>query len=262
MTSPVLCPALILAVLMSLLPTLSAKTVDEMKKEGWRLTFSDEFDGAQLDSGKWKPHYNFSAIVNNEMQAYVPGAFTVDHGLLHITARHQAAVQDGHTQAYTSGVMTTSGKFSQRYGWFEIRCRVPKGQGFWPAFWLLSDSGQWPPEIDIFENLGHENHIMHFTNHWRDSQGQNQGKSQQTTGADYTANFHTIAVDWQPDRIVWYVDDQEQCRVTDHIPQEAMYLIANLAVGGDWPKAPDATTPFPSSFDIDYIRVYQEAKVP
>jgi len=250
---------LFLLPLLGLVTPADARTVDEMKQAGWVLAFDDEFDGPTLDSSKWTPHYTFDAIINHELQAYIPDAFPISDGILHITAKHEAGVQGGHTQQYTSGAMTTFGKFSQMYGYFEVRCKLPKGKGFWPAFWLLSDSKQWPPEIDIFENLGHENHKLHFTNHWKDPDGKNQGKGQETDGPDYTAGFHTIAVDWEPDAIIWYVDDVEQCRVTDHIAREKMYVLLNLAVGGDWPKAPDASTPFPSSFDVDYVRVYQHS---
>ncbi|MEI9998866.1 MAG: glycoside hydrolase family 16 protein [Verrucomicrobiota bacterium] len=236
-----------------------AKSVDEMKQDGWVLTFDDEFDGPALDTTKWTPHYNFNAIINHELQAYIPDAFVFSDGILQITAKHEPGRQAGRTQQYTSGAMTTSGKFSQQYGYFEVRCKLPKGKGYWPAFWLLSDSGKWPPEIDIFENLGHENQTLHFTNHWMDDQHHPRGKGQQTNGPDYTADFHTIAVDWEPDAIVWYVDDKEQCRVTDNIEKEKMYILLNLAVGGDWPKSPDANTVFPQSFDVDYVRVYQKA---
>ncbi len=238
---------------------LQARTIEEMKQAGWNLTFHDEFDGTALDSAKWVPHYYFDDIINHELQAYVPSAFTLSDGMLHITAKHESAVQHGQTQAYTSGAMETIGKFSQKYGYFEIRCQLPKGKGFWPAFWLLPDSREWPPEIDIFENLGHENHKLHFTNHWKGPDGKNQGYGQETDGPDYTAGYHAIAVDWEPGRITWYVDDVEQCHVTEHVPQEPMYIVVNLAVGGDWPQSPDQSTPFPSSFDIDYVRVYQHA---
>jgi beta-glucanase (GH16 family) len=239
---------------------LSAKTSQEMQKDGWTLTFADEFDGQKLDSSKWTTHYFFPQIINQELQAYIPDAFVLKDGVLHIVAKNEPGVQDDKTQAYTSGVMTTDGKFSQRYGYFEIRCKLARGQGFWPAFWLLADGDKWPPEIDIFENLGHESHMLHFTNHWKDEQGKVQSNSQQTSGPDYTTAFHTVAIDWEPDHIIWYVDGQEQCRVTDHIPMEKMYVLVNMAVGGTWPKSPDASTPFPSSFDVDYVRVYQKAK--
>jgi beta-glucanase (GH16 family) len=238
--------------------SLPAKTPQEMAQTGWKLTFADEFDQQKLNSGRWVDHYFFPQIINSELQAYIPQAITVSDGLLHITARHAPAVQDGRLQNYTSGVITTDRRFSQRYGYFEIRCKLPKGRGFWPAFWLLPDGDTWPPEIDIFENLGHESNVLHFTNHWRKPDGTVGSNSQQTTGPDYTIGFHTVAVDWAPDHIIWLVDDQEQCRVTDHIPQEKMYLLVNLAVGGNWPKSPDAGTPFPSSFDVDYVRVYQK----
>ena len=245
-----------------LVTPVGAKSIDEMKAAGWQLTFDDEFDGPALDATKWVPHYNYTAIINHELQAYIPDAFSFSDGILHITAKHEPGVQGGHTQQYTSGAMTTFGKFSQMYGYFEVRCKLPHGKGFWPAFWLLSDSNQWPPEIDIFENIGMEDHTLHFTNHWKGPDGKNRGKGQQTDGPDYTADFHTIAVDWEPDAIVWYVDDVEQCRVAEHIAREKMYMLLNLAVGGDWPKSPDAATPFPSSYDIDYVRVYQRPDAP
>jgi beta-glucanase (GH16 family) len=238
---------------------LQARTIEEMKQAGWNLTFHDEFDGTALDTNKWVPHYFFDGVINHELQAYVPSAFSLSDGILHITAKHESAVQHGKTQAYTSGAMVTLGKFSQKYGYFEIRCQLPRGRGFWPAFWLLPDSKEWPPEIDIFENLGHENHKLHFTNHWKGPDGKERGYGQETDGPDYTAGFHTIAVDWEPNRITWYVDDVEQCHVTNHVPQQPMYVLVNLAVGGDWPKSPDPSTPFPSSFNVDYVRVYQHS---
>ncbi len=253
---------LFLILLLGMLLPVTAKTVDEMKQDGWQLSFDDEFDGPELDATKWTPHYTYDAIINHELQAYVPDAFPISDGILHITAKHEPGTQGGHKQAYTSGAMTTYGKFGQMYGYFEIRCKLPKGKGFWPAFWLLPVSKQWPPEIDIFENLGHENNKLHFTNHWKGPDGKNRGKGQEKDGPDYTADFHTIAVDWEPDSIVWYVDDVEQCRVTDNTPKEQMYVLVNLAVGGDWPKSPDENTPFPSSFDVDYVRVYQHSIPP
>jgi beta-glucanase (GH16 family) len=249
----------IFVLLCGLAAPLSAKTSQEMAQEGWKLTFADEFDQPTLNSGRWVTHYFFPEIINNELQAYIPGAFSLSDGILHITAKHEEAMQNGKLQHFTSGVMTTDHKFSQLYGHFEIRCKLPKGQGFWPAFWLLTDGDKWPPEIDIFENLGHQSNILYFSTHWRNPDGSIGGKTQQTTGPDYTTSFHTVAVDWQPQRITWYVDDQEQCHVTDHIPQEKMYILVNLAVGGKWPGSPNATTPFPSSFDVDYVRVYQKS---
>lgn len=250
---------LLTAFLLSLLPPLSAKTVAEMQQEGWQLTFDDEFDGTALDASKWNPHYNYDDIINHELQAYIPGAISVADGKLLITAKHEPGVQKGRTQAYTSGAMTTSKKFSQTYGWFEIRCKLPKGQGFWPAFWLLPDSNKWPPEIDIFENLGHENTKMHYTNHWRGPDNKPRGKGFEKSGPDFTADFHTIAIEWTAEAIIWYMDGVEQCRVTEHIPQENMYVLVNLAVGGDWPKSPDKTTVFPQALEVDYVRVYQRA---
>src|SRR5271156_3748622 len=130
---------LLLLPLLASLTSLGAKTIDEMKSDGWNLTFDDEFDGPSLDAAKWVPHYNYSAIINHELQAYVPDALPISNGILSITARHEPGEQGGRTQPYRSGAMTTYGKFSQEYGYFEVRCKLPHGKGFWPAFWLLSD---------------------------------------------------------------------------------------------------------------------------
>lgn len=156
-------------------------------------------------------------------------------------------------------MMTTLGKFSQEYGRFEIRCRVPKGKGMWPAFWLLPDPKGWPPEIDVLEILGHEPNKVYLTQHYRDAQGKHQSHGGSWSGPDFSAGFHDYAVEWSPRRIVWFVDGVERFRSEDAVPSGKMYLLLNLAVGGSWPGAPDAQTKFPAVLAVDYVRVYQKA---
>ncbi|MBE0534713.1 MAG: glycoside hydrolase family 97 catalytic domain-containing protein [Phycisphaerae bacterium] len=236
-----------------LVPAVSA----DVEKPGWTLTFGDEFDGDALDLTKWSPRDPWNRERNNELQAYVPDAFEVKDGILKIKAEKRKAEYSGKMREYTSGMMSTYQKFTQKFGWFEIRCRIPKGKGLWPAFWLLPDPLGWPPEIDVLETLGHQTNRAYFTHHWRDENRKHQSHGGHVDTVDLSAGFHTYAAEWSPDVIVWYLDGKEAFRSTRSVPKELpMYMLANFAIGGNWPGAPTEDTPFPSTFDIDYIRVY------
>jgi beta-glucanase (GH16 family) len=235
----------------------SAAPGEPPSRPGWKLTFDDEFDGTALDLSKWTPADPWGRERNRELQAYVTNAFAVKDGLLHVRAEKQPAFYSGKDRAYTSGMMTTLGKFSQEYGRFEIRCRVPKGKGMWPAFWLLPDPRRWPPEIDVLEILGHQPDKVYMTHHFRNAQGRHGSHGGSWVGPDFSAGFHDFAVEWSPARIVWYVDGVERFHSDDSVPKGKMYMLVNLAVGGDWPGAPDAKTEFPAALDVDYVRVYE-----
>jgi beta-glucanase (GH16 family) len=146
------------------------------------------------------------------------------------------------------------------YGYLEVRCKLPSGRGFWPAVWMLPGSGAQFPEIDLLEILGHapNQHFMHF--HFVDARGTQHGPGHHWSGPDFAAGWHTFALDWSPQAIVWYVDGVERWRYTDTavIPAEPMYIMINLAVGGSWPGEPDVRTVFPNYFDIDYVRVWKK----
>jgi beta-glucanase (GH16 family) len=232
--------------------------VDDMAARGWELTFSDEFEGTTLDRAKWMDRYwHGRTHYNNEQQYYAEDGYEVAGGHLRFIAEQR----EMGGMPYTSGMVTSFESFSQQYGWFEIRARFPKGQGLWPAFWLLPVTREWPPEIDVLEILGHQTNTVYFSTHWTNetTAGSHQFKTGYFVGPDFSEDFHTFAVEWQQDRCMWYVDGVERYRSSVGIPDEPMYLIANLAVGGDWPGNPDETTPFPSYMDIDYIRVYRRA---
>jgi len=238
----------------------AASAADNASRPGWKLTFSDEFDGKALDTAKWTPSDPWGRERNRELQAYVKDAFEVRDGVLHIEAKKGQAFYAGKDRAYTSGMMTTYGKFSQEYGRFEIRCRVPAGKGMWPAFWLLPDPRQWPPEIDVLEILGHEPGKVYMTHHFRDEERKHKSHGGSWVGPDFSAGFHEFAVEWSPKAVVWFVDGVERFRSEDSVPHGKMYLLVNLAVGGEWPGSPDERTAFPASFDVDYVRVYQPAQ--
>jgi Ca2+-binding RTX toxin-like protein len=179
-------------------------------------------------------------------------------GVLTITARPSpdTSLTDG--LPYVSGLINTYGTFSQTYGYFEISAQVPSGQGLWPAFWLLPQSGNWPPEIDVLELLGHEPSTYYVGSHWKDAKGQHTFKTQEiSAGVDLSDGFHSYGTLWTADTITYYLDGtQVFSMATPPGMNEPMYLLAGLAVGGNWPGAPDGTTSFPAELQIDYIRAY------
>src|SRR5262249_25280719 len=140
---------------------------DPSPSDGLVMTFNDDFTNG-LDPNKWNPHYTKSLA--GSLEAYVPWAFSTapGGGALRITATNSPFAGKN----YTSGAMTTYGSFSQAYGYFEARAKVPKGYGFWPAFWMLGVDQSWPPEIDIYEILGKDTTTVHQTLHWPGSSGQ------------------------------------------------------------------------------------------
>jgi beta-glucanase (GH16 family) len=251
--------------LQALLGTLLCSTpawAEPWDKPGWNLTFHDEFDTGSLDPAKWVKRYKWGeAVINSELQAYIDDAFEFEGSSLRIVGRKESGSYAGQTMEYTSGVL--SSVHEQTHGYFEIRCRMPKGKGLWPAFWLLGAVGtSGVNEIDIHEFLGHEPDKMYMTIHWGTSYSEgHESAGDHYTGPDFTQDYHTYAVDWDADRVIWYVDGAEQFQYAGPgVPQVDMYVITNLAIGGGWPGAPDDTTVFPAYYDVDYIRVYERAE--
>ncbi|MCC3652905.1 family 16 glycosylhydrolase [Streptomyces sp. S07_1.15] len=241
-------------------------------------TWSDDFDGAAgsaPDSSKWTLETGGSGNGNNELQYYTnstDNAALDGKGNLVITARKNSdpGLQCWYgTCQYTSARLNTAKTFTQKYGHFEARIKIPRGQGIWPAFWMLGDdlgSVGWPDsgEIDIMENVGNEPGTVHGTLHGPGYSGAGGIGASYTlpNGAAFADDFHVFAVDWTPSGITWSVDGRAyQTRgpgdvggnkwVYDH----PFFLILNLAVGGNWPGSPDAGTSFPQTMTIDYVHV-------
>ncbi len=225
----------------------------------WELTFSDEFDGERLDYSKWTPKDPWGVVRNDELQAYILKAFEVKEGALTIRCEDEPAFYDGAKRDYRSGMMTTTGKFAQRYGRFEIRCRVPEGRGLWPAFWMLPEPPAWPPEIDILEILCQEPDKIYLSNHWPDPKnpgGDSLSQTGEFKGVDFSDGFHTVAVEWDPGEIRWFIDGIQRHRSDQSVPDEPMFLLVNLAVGG-WAEHPTPETVFPAEFEVDYVRAWK-----
>ncbi len=245
---------------------LSAALLPEATAQGpsdpaiWELTFEDEFDGEKLDYAKWTPKDPWGVVRNDELQAYILKAFVLENGILKIRCEDEPAFYDGAKRDYRSGMMTTSGKFSQAFGRFEMRCKVPGGKGLWPAFWLLPEPPAWPPEIDILEILGQETDRIYLSHHWPDpenSEGPPKAQTGEFRGTYFSDGFHTVAIEWEKGAIRWYVDGVERHQAVEQVPEGPMFLLVNLAVGG-WAEAPDAGTKFPAEFEVDYVRVWKK----
>ena len=166
---------------------------------------------------------------------------------------------------YLSGIITSYESFKFTHGYAEARVKVPAGRGLWPAFWTLpTHYVKDVPEIDIMEYIGQNPNEAYHTYHYFDVPAGWQAirtDTFETIGPDFSEDFHTFSMSWDPEQIIWYVDGIETVRVDSSefdIPNQAMYILANLAVGGAWPGSPDAATKFPAVYELDYIRVYKK----
>jgi beta-glucanase (GH16 family) len=263
-----------------------AKTPDGRPLE---VTFADEFDSFRRFSGGkgvWRTtlregpvdHQDFNVRTlksNKELQLYVDpdmrgrprgredddrplglNPFATRGGMLEIAAQ---PVPEGLSQRldgyrYASGLITSQPSFTQTYGYFEMRAKLPRGKGVWPAFWLLPADLSWPPEIDVMESVGDPG-VVYATLH------SSQVKATGTETRVSPDDFHTFAVSWDKDQVIWFVDGREVKRMpTPGDMHKPMYLLANIALGGDWAGQPDHTTPFPARMSIDYIRAYRFAR--
>ncbi|SEC64718.1 Beta-glucanase, GH16 family [Streptomyces sp. 3213] len=255
-------------------PAQAASTSDAQADA---VTFSDTFDGAAgsaVNSSKWTQETGDN-VNNHEREYYTSGtnnAALDGQGHLVITAKKEnpANYQCWYgTCQYTSARMNTSGKFSAQYGHVEARMKIPRGQGMWPAFWMLgTDIGSvgWPNsgEIDVMENVGYEPSTIHGTIHGPGYSGANGIGAAYTlaNGAAFADAFHTFAVDWAPNSIKWSVDGVVyETRTPADVGgntwafNKPFFLILNLAVGGDWPGDPNSSTAFPAQLVVDSVSV-------
>jgi beta-glucanase (GH16 family) len=241
------------------------------------LTWSDEFNGAAgtaPDSGRWGYDIGGGGWGNGEREYYTnstANAAMDGQGHLTITARQDNASQYqcwSGPCTYTSARLLTANKFTQKYGHFEVRAKLPPGQGLWPAFWMQGDGGAaWPNngEIDVMETVGSDLGRNHGSLHGPGYSGGNPltGAYALPGGAQLSSDYHTYAVDWGPNGVVWSLDGMA---VENHTRSDAggnqwvfdhpFFMIMNLAVGGSWPGDPNASTPFPATLSVDYVRVY------
>lgn len=226
----------------------------------WTMFWNDEFDGPTVDQSKWYIE-DRHLIKNNELQYYTPDDVYVQNGSLVLRSQQRqwsGFDSNGNwgTWNYTSGLVESKQRFVTAYGRVEVCAKLPGTQGIWPAHWMLPDRPTWPPEIDIMEMLGHDPtrvYMTHFWGTWPNIDHITAAYS----GPDFTAGYHTFAVEWTPTSLDYYVDDVLRFASTNpNVPTEPFYIILNTAVGGNWPGNPNGSTVFPQYHDIDYVRVY------
>ena len=231
---------------------------------GYRLVWSDEFEGNSIDRSKWTYDYGGQGWGNNELQSYTSRGENayVAGGMLHIRA--QKEYYEG--SPYTSARMKTKGLFEFQYGYVEARIAVPAFTGIWPTFWMLGqniDGAGWPGcgEIDILEAVNTENKV-YATCHWESNGGHaDYGTSR---SLDVT-NFHTYFLEWTPYSVKIGVDGTQHYEmiIQDGVGQtgafhKKFFFLLNVAVGGNWPGFTIDDSQFPTEMKVDYIRVYQQ----
>lgn len=236
----------------------------------WNLVWSDEFNGSSLNTANWTAEIGTGSggWGNNELQYYTsrPQNLQVTGGNLVITAQKES--YGG--MNYTSARIKTQGLKSFTFGKIEARIKLPSGQGLWPAFWMLGSnitSVGWPAsgEIDIMERVNN-NSFVNGTVHW-DANGH--AEYGRTSGNLDFSQYHTYSVEWDSNYIRWFVDGIQYNEFyigngtgnTEEF-QKPFFLLLNLAVGGNWPGSPNASTPFPAQMLVDYVRVYQATDAP
>jgi beta-glucanase (GH16 family) len=241
-----------------------------------RLVWHDEFDGSALDTSKWEydTSRNKEGWFNGEKQYYSAGQNVgVANGLLTIEARHEkldpARFPDWGGQGYTSARILSKGP-GWKYGFYEIRAKLPCARGSWPAIWMLPvHMEKWPDdgEIDIMEQVGAEPNLIYASLHTKlfNHMLQTQRSAQKLVPTSCTG-FHVYQLDWRPHSITIGVDGQGILRVLDNRPGgkgawpffAPFRMILNLAIGGDWAAAKGIdNAAMPQRMQIDYVRVWQ-----
>jgi beta-glucanase (GH16 family) len=237
----------------------------------YQLSWADEFSGTALDLGKWAPQVGVGSTVsgNAELQYYTarPQNIQVANGSLKIIA----LAENYGGNAYTSARLQTRNIADWLYGRVEARIKLPVAQGMWPAFWMLPTAsyyGSWPRngEIDIMELVGLEPSKAYGTIHTHDNDRVKTFSSVYTLpSGTFADDFHVFAMEWSPNEIKFFVDNilygtKTNTTVSPYpwVFDKPFFLLLNLAIGGPWALAPDATTTFPQTMEVDYVRVYQK----
>jgi beta-glucanase (GH16 family) len=249
---------------------------------GWQMVWGDEFNGTNLDTTKWTAYVGNDTGGQNVYSSRTNNVY-VANGLLHLVAQQDG--YDGYT--YSSGQVRTEFKYWKQYGHIEARMRMPAGQGFWPAFWMLgtnydyptSSSLNWPycGEIDVPENAGGLPTMVQGTIHYANASGNDTFQTLQyyfPTPGDSVTNFHNYGIQWTSNSIIWQVDGQNVETWTSWGAASGPYVypapfnqpfffLLQLAVSGasDYGGAPNGSTPFPSEVQVDYVHVYDQVPV-
>jgi hypothetical protein len=213
----------------------------------WKLEWSDEFDGDTLDETRWKIHEGPSGV-EDHLQRYRRSALSLRDGHLRITT-----VPDSLEPGYYAGALIQSRRMFT-YGRFEVRAKLPTGQGMWPGLWLWSNADA--PELDIMEMLGGNPRRFFATYHYGNWRGARRSRAASFIGPDLSRAYHVYALEWYPGECRWYFDGVEVFRTPLLQRDEPLSFVIDTMVGGAWGGAPDETTTFPQYHDVDWARIY------
>lgn len=258
----------------------SAATIDngnclevDQIPNGYKVFWNDEFNGDSLDLRYWNIELMPPGTVNDELQTYTNSTENIllNNGSLYIRAKKDNPF-DPNQPGYTSGRINTAGKVELQYGYWEIRAKLPRGTGTWPAIWMLNSeifTVGWPycGEIDIMEHVGYDPDRVFFSIHNTNSYGNVGGTDQQGTYylSGIENDFHTYAIEWGPTYIYGYIDEVQYFNYNkpagsdyDDWPYDnPFFLIINLAIGGEWGGQQGVDNSiFPASFIVDYVRMF------
>ncbi|MBO6534778.1 MAG: glycoside hydrolase family 16 protein [Balneolaceae bacterium] len=252
----------------------SEKSSEEQSE--WNLVWADEFDGETLNSEYWNRQVVRAGRFNDEWQRYTDSEKNahVEDGILILNAIHES---DEHgVDQYTSARLNTAGKQSFKYGKIAARIKLPKGEGIWPAFWMLgtniNENGgdtPWPQsgEIDILELYGSKDPAVIEANiHYADENEQHTmmgAVPYSLSEGNFSDDFHIFELEWSADSLKWFVDGNQfaSVSITDEVYSEFrndFFILLNIAVGGTWAGRPDDTTPFPAQMHVDWVRYYEK----
>ncbi|MBM7541160.1 beta-glucanase [Amphibacillus cookii] len=254
------------------------------ESDGWELTWSDEFDGNEINMDNWSFDEPTNGRWNDEIQSYTEDNAWVEDGSLIIEAREEDITEeDGQVYHYSSSKLWTQDKQTLTYGRVDVRAKLPEGQGMWPAIWMMPNNepfyGTWPVsgEIDIMELLGHEPDTVHGAVHFGAPHRSIEGTYRLEDGTTFADDYHVFSIEWEPGEIRWYVNDVHYHTANDWFTKhpdhadaytypapfdQPFMLILNISVGGGWPGNPDETTVFPQQMAVDYVRFYEKDEYP
>ncbi|MGH3279716.1 MAG: glycoside hydrolase family 16 protein [Trebonia sp.] len=203
---------------------------------GWKLTFDPSFSGSALDTGTWATCYDWAktdGCTNNpaeEKEWYLSSQVKASGGVLNLVAQReptQGVSSSGAPETYScrSGMVTSKPGFNFTYGLIQVTAKLPYGPGLWPALWLAATNDQWPPELDIMEHWYSEQDYKIYDH----TIGTHYVGGPVPTPVNLSTGFHTFSMLWTKSRVTWYLDGVQKFTTTDHVPQQAMYFIANVA---------------------------------
>jgi beta-glucanase (GH16 family) len=220
----------------------------------WVPAFDDEFDGSGVDAGKWSNGFGWGDSAANFAAWCDPAANVVVHGVL-VQSADKVPRGD---KAYSGACLHTKDTFSQLYGYWEARIRIPSGRGLHSAFWGKPANEEWPPELDVEEVGGALPDTLVMSVHYRDESGH---RMSNTRWPGLTAGYHIFGAEWSPEGSVFYVDGYERGRLTAGAAEMAaegpFYALLDLQVGLDGAVQADDSTAFPAYQLVDWVRIWE-----